>query len=45
VHGGRRRCTDSINTQNREEMDAAVERNYTREIACCGQELKYTEEA
>jgi hypothetical protein len=31
--------------KNKEEMDASVERNYTQEIACCGQELKYTEEA
>jgi hypothetical protein len=31
--------------QNREEIDDVVERNYTREITCCGQELKYTEEA
>jgi hypothetical protein len=30
VHGGRRRCTDSINTHNKEEMEAAMERNYTR---------------
>jgi hypothetical protein len=45
VHRGRRRCIDSINTQNIEEMEAVVERNYTWEIACCGQEMKYTEEA
>jgi hypothetical protein len=39
------RCTETIRMQNKEEMRAAGERNHTRGNGCCGQELKYTEEA
>jgi hypothetical protein len=31
--------------QNKEEMRVVVERNHTWGNGCCGQELKYTEEA